>query len=138
MNLTRRTLAAGTFCGTVALLAGCATLPNLPALPTTANVQAATAATISQAQQQVQQAITLYGIAKGIAEVGATADPAIAPVVGVAIATLDPLVAQAQTALNDATTDAAALIALAGQIQAQASALTLATAGKVTVVPNPA
>lgn len=103
---------------------------------TQANVQAATQATVSQAQQDLQTAINLYGIAKGIAEVGATADPTIAPAIGIAIAALDPVVAQAQTALDNATTDAAAIEQLAAEITQQANALTLSGAPVVTVVPN--
>ena len=66
----RRALAA------VAVLA----LAACQAMPTAANVAAATEATISAAQADVQKAINIYQISKGIAQVGCLADPAICPV----------------------------------------------------------
>lgn len=110
-----------------ALLTGCGN---------SAAVQAGINTTISTAQADVQKAITLYGIVKGIAQVATLADPTIGPLVSMATTTLDPLVAKAQTALNDATIDANALEALAATITAQANTLTTKTAGVVTVVPT--
>ncbi len=114
------------------LLAGCS-----------ATTEQAVTATVSQAQADVQQAINLYGVAKGIGQVAEGAftvagQPAVSAGIAAAIAALDPLVSQAQTALNDAATDAAALEALADQIKAQANALTLAAAPAITAAPTPA
>ena len=109
-------------------LAACGTIP------TTANVTAATTATVSKAQGDLQLAINLYGIGKGIAQVGCLADPAVCPVLAGVTAFADPVVAKAQTALNDAATDAVAIEALASQITAQANALTAKGAPSIKVV----
>jgi hypothetical protein len=111
-------------------------LAGSAALPTTANITTATTATISKAQQDLQAALNLYGIAKGIGEVAAMADPAIGPIVAGITAVADPVVAQAQTALNDASTDAAAIEALSAQITAQANAMTVQAAPSITVIPT--
>ena len=97
---------------------------------------AAVKATVSPAQAQLQAAITLYGISKGIAQVAAIADPGLAPVLAIVTASLDPVVARAQLALGAATLDAVALEALAATISAQANALTLAAAPVIKVVPS--
>lgn len=110
----------------VALLAGCA---GTSVTPTTV------ATSLTTAQADAQKAINLYGISKGIAEVAALADPALDPIIAAGIAAGDPIVAQAQTALNDASTDAAALEALVAQISQQADALTVQSAAVVKVVP---
>lgn len=101
-----------------------------------ASVTTAATATVSKAQSDLQTALDLYGVAKGIGEVAELANPALAVPVGAAIAALDPLAASAQATLTDATVDATAIEALASQISAQANALTLAAAPVVTVVPN--
>lgn len=116
-------------------LSGCASFPS------TANVVAATTATVSQAQQDVQTAINLYGVAKGLAGVAEPAlalsgQPEAAAAIASAVAAVDPIVQQAQTALNDATTDANALEDLAKQIEAQANALTLKAAPSIAAVPS--
>lgn len=106
-------------------------------LPTVANVEAATTATVSQAQADLQTAINLYGVAKGIGQIASLANPAVGAVVTGITSFADPVVAQAQVALNDATTDAASIEALVTQITAQANNLTLKAAPAITVVPNP-
>ncbi|HEY0267591.1 MAG TPA: hypothetical protein VGC16_12620, partial [Rhizomicrobium sp.] len=116
------------------LLAGCS-------LPDTANVAAAVSATVSQAQADVQNAIDLWGIAKGLAGVAgpvlaATGNPAASAALASVIGTVDPVVSQAQAALDAATTDAGALEALAAQIKAQADALTLTAAPAIKAVPS--
>ncbi len=98
-------------------------------------VQTATVATVSQAQTRLQAALTLYGVAKGLAQVAVVADPGLATAVAMVTAAVDPAVARAQLAVNDATIDAAAIDALAASIKAQADALTLAAAPAVKVVP---
>ncbi len=126
----RRIIASAGLC----LLAGCS-------LPDTANVAAAVSATVSQAQADVQNAIDLWGIAKGLAGVAgpvlaATGNPAASAALASVIGTVDPVVSQAQAALDAATTDAGALEALAAQIKAQADALTLTAAPAIKAVPS--
>lgn len=101
-----------------------------------ATTTAAVTATVSKAQQDLQTAINLYGIAKGIAQVAAVAEPALAPILTGGIAAIDPLVSQAQTALNAATVDATAIEQLAATITAQANTLTAQAAPAVKVVPS--
>ena len=86
---------------------------------------------VSQAQSHLQDAIDLYGVAKGIGEVAALVDPAAGAAVAAITAVADPLVARAQAAV----TDAAAIETLSGQITAQADAITLRAAPAVQVVP---
>lgn len=105
-------------------------------LPTAANVTAATTATISAAQAKLQDAITLYGIAKGMAQVAGDVNPAVGAVAGPVIALVDPLIVKAQAALNDATVDAQAIEDLASSITSQANALTRASAPSITVIPS--
>ena len=104
----------------------------------TAATSSAVTATVSQAQGHLQEAIQLYGVSKGIAEVAAVADPGLAPGLAAVTASLDPLVAQAQAALTAATVDAAAIDALAANITAQANELTLAAAPVIKAVPSAA
>ena len=104
--------------------------------PTQANITAATTATISTAQKDLQLAINLYGIGKGIAQVGCMANPAVCPVLAGVTMFADPVVDKAQMALNAAAVDAVAIEALAAQITAQANALTIKGAPSVTVVPT--
>lgn len=111
---------------TAAMLAGCAGTSVTPTTVTTS---------LTVAQQDAQKAINLYGIAKGIAQVAELAVPALVPVIGPIIAVTDPLVGQAQTALNDASADATALEALVSQISAQANTLTVQSASVIKVVP---
>lgn len=120
----------------VSLLALTGCLCACGSLPTPGAVQAATTATISKAQTDLQAAINVYGVAKGIGQVASLAVPGLVPIVAAATAVADPLVAQAQTALNAATVDANAIEQLAAAINAQASALTLAAAPAVKVVPG--
>ena len=75
-------------------------------------------------------AVSLYGIAKGVAEVALIADPALAPIVDAALALAEPLLAIVRAAGRGAA--ATSVAALTGQ----ANSLLLATAGVVTVTPN--
>ncbi len=52
-------------------------------------VATASTASVSGAQQELQAAIQLYSIAKGVAEVAAVADPGLAPILLTTTATLD-------------------------------------------------
>lgn len=108
-----------------ALLAGC-----------TAAQQTTVNTTIATAQADVQNAVVLYGISKGIAQVAAATNPSLAPVLLAGIATADPLVVKAQMAIANASTDAAAIEALVVQIKAQADALTVVAAPAVVVMPT--
>jgi len=100
------------------LLAGCDMVPA-------ATKATVSKATVSKAQADLQTAIDLYGVAKGIAEVAGLVNPGVGVAIAGLAAAVDPVVARAQTALNDATTDAAAIEALSGEITAQANAITV-------------
>lgn len=115
-------IAGLTLC-TAAMLAACS-----PAQKATVD------ASIATAQVDAQNALVLYGIAKGIAQVAVVGNPTLAPAIAAFIAKADPLVAKAQMALADASTDAVALEALVAQIQAQANAMTVTAAPSVDVV----
>lgn len=111
-------------------------------VPTATNVATAVSTTISAAQTDVQNAITVWDVAKGLAEVAEPAltiagQPMAAAGLAALVNTVDPTIQQAQIALNDATLDAAALEALATQIKNQAAALTVTAAPAISVVPNP-
>lgn len=96
--------------------------------------QATVTTSMATAQADVQNAVTLYGISKGIAQVAALSNPALAPAISAGIARTDPLVAAAQLAVANASTDAVALEAMVAQIKGQADALTVVAAPAVTVV----
>ena len=113
--------ALGCVAGFGLALSGCAALPATTVV-----------ADLTTAQQAASAAVSLYGIAKGIALQAAPAAPALSR----KIAQADTIVATAQTALADVTTDAPTLLGLAAQVQAQANALTATAAPKVSVVPN--
>ncbi len=115
-------------------LAG-ACLFGLSACAGTAITPTTVTTSLTTAQQDLQKALNLYGIAKGIAQIAEMADPALAPVLAPAIAATDPLVARAQVALNDASADATALEALVAQISQQANTLTVQSAAVIKVVP---
>lgn len=119
--------------GATCLVSGCSALGLV-----TPSSAAAVTTDLTTAQKDAQNAISLYGIAKGIADVAALADPALAVSLASAEAYADPLVAQAQTALTNAATNAAALEALVAQITAQANAMTVTAATVVKVVPSTA
>ena len=125
---------AGITLCTAAMLAGCtaAQQAKVTMAVATANSDFSTGA------KSVQTAINLWGIAKGIAQVAEVAEPALTPVLSVAIAAADPVVAKAQVALNDATTDVATLQALATTITQQANAITATAAPVIKVVPSAA
>ncbi len=76
----------------------------------------------------VADALALYGIARGVAEVAVVAEPALAPLVAALVAIADPLMARLQQAQADT--------AAAAQLEAQAKALLLRTASVVHVLPN--
>lgn len=112
-------------------------LPACQGMPNMAAVTAATTATLSIAQRDLQNAIDLYGIAKGIGMVASLVNPAVGALVAGITAATDPMVAKAQMALNDATTDANAIAGLALLITRQANSMTTAAAPSIVVVPNP-
>ena len=111
-------------------LTGCAQLSAATSATTAVSVS------VSAAQDRLQAAIDLYGIAKGIAEVAAVADPSLAPALVTLTATVDPQVARAQAILTAGTVDVAAIQALAATISAQANALELQAAPVIKVVPS--
>ena len=74
-------------------------------------------------------AVSLYGIAKGVAEVALVADPGLGLVVNAALAVAEPLLANIQSG-------GAGAAAAAAQLTRQSNALLVATAGAITVRPN--
>lgn len=88
------------------------------------------------AQTAVNTATTLYGIAKGMAQVAAAADPKMAPSIASDIAVADAVVDQAPAVVNAAASDIQTATALAATITAQANALTVKAAPKITVVAS--
>lgn len=95
-----------------------------------------TAVSLATAQVDAQNAIALYGVSKGIAEVAELTNPTLAPMIDAGIALADPIVAKVQIALGDAATDATTLEALVAQIKTQANALTVTAAPAIKVVPS--
>ncbi len=120
--------------GTGAALSACTPAQQTQASVVLGKVQM----TAAQAQAYAQDAIKLWGIAKGIAQVAEVADPKLAAIVDPVIAFTDPKVAQAQAALTAADADVPVLLALAGSIKDQANAVTLACAPSITATPNKA
>jgi hypothetical protein len=113
-------------------------IAGLLGLSACASVTPATVTTtIAAAQRDAKLAINLWGIAKGMAIVATTADPALAPILAGFVNAVDPVVSKAELALDAATTDAATLSALATTIKAQANALTAHAAPSITVIPTP-
>jgi hypothetical protein len=92
--------------------------------------------TLATAKADVQEAITFYGVAKGIAQVAELADPTLAPTIDKAVAVLDPIAATATAALADATADAPTLEALAVSLSGQAQALETTAAPAIKAVPS--
>ena len=86
--------------------------------------------------EDANDAISLYGIAKGIAQVAAASDPKLAGQINAAIKVADPIVAKIQLALADGQADATMLAPLVATIKAQAQSLTQTSAPAVTVVSN--
>lgn len=120
-----------------ALLAGMAVAVLGLAQCTSLGVPAVTqAAAIAQAQTLLTDAVNFYGVAKGIAQVAAVADPTLAGPIGLAIAALDPLVAQASSVISKTTADVVAINNLAAQIQAQAAQLATAAAPAIKAVSS--
>ncbi len=74
-------------------------------------------------------AVSLYGIAKGMAEVALIADPGLGLVINASLAIAEPLLADVQSGSATAADSAASLTT-------QANALLVATARAVTVKPN--
>jgi hypothetical protein len=93
-------------------------------------------ASLTALRADVQNAIRLYGIAKGIAEVAELAQPDLAPAINAAIAVADPLAVKVQIALDGASVDAIALEAMISQIVGQANSLTVQSAAVIKVVPS--
>ncbi len=121
-----RPIAAGV---AICLLGGC-----------TSQATSVTTTGLGRAQGDVQNAIGLWGIAQGLAEVAgpalrAAGHPGVAAALAGLIAAADPVIGQAQAQLTSTTSDAAALEALAAQIKAQADALTLTAAPAIMAVP---
>lgn len=121
------------------LLAAGLGLSCCAALPAGAGIAAAAASGVTVAGVTVaglQDAVALYGIAKGIALQAELADPHLKPAIDDAIATTDPLAAKLQAVLSGAQADASVVRVLVAQVTQQANALTVQTAGVVTVRPN--
>jgi hypothetical protein len=110
------------------LLAGCSA-SQTEAVDSTVTLSLATA------QADLTKAVSVYQIGKGLALVAEIANPTIAPDVMGITAVVDPLVAQAQTLLADATADAPAVESLAQTILAQATSLTVTAAPSIKAVP---
>ena len=92
-------------------LAGCATLETAVARSTVTTAEI----------------VLFWGVVKGMAGVATLADPALAPVVALAAAAIDPLVAELQAGTPAPGT--------ATQVVAQAVSLGVRMAGHVKVVP---
>jgi hypothetical protein len=116
-------------------LAGCASGALNAASTSVASSAATLNTSLAAAQSKLATMTSLYQIAKGIGQVAAAADPAIAPLVASATAVGDPLLAQAQAAVSDAAADTATVNALSAQLQQQATALTVTGAPVIKVVP---
>lgn len=115
-------------CLALCLLGGC-----------TAQAVSPAATAIGLAQGDVQDAIDLWGIARGMAEVAgpllqATGHPMAAAALTGLVAAANPLVGQAQTALTSTMVDVVALEALASQIKTSADALTLTAAPAIKAI----
>ncbi len=115
----RQALAGGL--AAAALLPGCATMAPIS--------QALTPIGEATGVLTPAGAVSLYGIAKGMAEVALIADPGLSLVVKAALAIAAPLLADIQARTATAAASAVALTR-------QANALQLATAGAITVHPN--
>ena len=109
----------------VLMLGGCAVAGLVPLV-----------ADLGAAVSGVQDAITLYQIAKGMGQQAGKDVPAVGATVASIAAVTDPKVAAAQAALDAGSTDARALVSLAAQIRAQANTVTIAAAPHISVVPN--
>ena len=102
-------------------LAGCA--PNAATM-TVQPFVATVSADVTKAEQ-------VYGIAKGLAQVDATAQPSLAPTINAAIAKIDPYAA----ALQSGTPVLAGIVVSAAGLVDQAAALEAATAQGIKAVP---
>ena len=91
---------------------------------------------LANAKVALNEAIEAYGIAKGIADVAVTADPALLIPVAAIEAVIDPLIPVAQTLLADASADASQVKQVTQQITSQVIAVETTTAQKITVVAN--
>ena len=91
---------------------------------------------LANARVALDEAIKAYGIAKGIADVAVTADPALLLPVTAIEAVIDPLIPMAQTLLADASADAAQLKQVTQQITSQVIAVETSTAQVIKVIPN--
>ena len=84
----------------------------------------------------LQDAVTFYGIALGIAQVAELADPALVPVVAAVVAILGPLIDAAKATLASSTASVANMAAQAETIRAKAVILVTSTAQVIKVVPS--
>ncbi len=121
----------GTICGRRALGGLFVTGSGALALSGCAGTLTAVRRVAATVGPTASEAVTLYGIAKGVAEVASVAEPALAPLISAMIAASDPLVAELQRKLLAAQAEASA----ATQLEAQAKALLLHSAASVRVLP---
>ena len=89
------------------------------------------------ARSDAQTALDFYATTKGIVQVAEALLPAgVKADVDAAIATLDPIATNLQTALTVASVDTTAVQSLATQLQSQAVLLQQKAVPVITVVPN--
>lgn len=131
-------IALGIEVTTLLALAGIALVGCTPAQQTApvTGTLATINADAAKAQSAVNTAVTLYGIAKGIAQVAALADPSLAPTLNGFIAATDPIIAKAPAVASAAMSDINAATALAATVTAQANALTVVAAPAIKAVPS--
>ncbi len=91
---------------------------------------------LAVAKADLSRAVEAYGIAKGIAEVAVTVDPALAIPVAALEAVIDPLIPLAETLLADASADVSKVNAMVQQIDTQVIAVETTTASQIKVVSN--
>ncbi len=86
---------------------------------------------VTTAETDITNAVAFYGVAKGIAQAAAIANPANAATINAAISKIDPYVA----ALQAGTPTLAGIVVSAAGLVDQAVALENSTAAAVKVVP---
>jgi hypothetical protein len=104
------------------VLAGC----------TTAQVNTVTTS-LATAQADASEAVTLYNVALGIAEVAAVSEPTLAPTLTQIEAVAGPIVSQLEPLVSDASADASTIESLVSTLKTQANSLTVAAAPAVKV-----
>lgn len=108
----------------------------IAALSGCASTSSAVQSDLATAKASLGQAVTAYGVAKGIADVAIAADPALAGPVAQMEAIIDPLIPTAQTLLAASSVDALQVSQMAQQIQGQIVAIETTTAPKIKVVAS--